>query len=376
MTSGDMECSRFTGTLATWEVWLYKEMLDNRPDAIVLFGSNRPAHVAARRIAKDFGITLISLEEGYLRSGYITCEVGGNNQHSPFMHWTPGNYLSRFMQPIEDRLPVSGSAFIKMRFWAALYYLARDIFSDTSDEFLFHRKREHLLTLSRKWITHVVVRSAAQVFESAKRRMLSRNPGYILVPLQVSSDSQLQLAARGWNTPRLINSALRALADAKCDQKIVFKLHPLGLDRRAIKTLVRAKARELGLDHRRVVVLQTGRMSDLARQSSGMIVINSTSAYSALHHGKPVLVLGDAVYRNEHVATLGNSDADVASFLEARKCKPQSNIESFLADLKSECLLPGDFYFFNGRQTAVEGIVDKLTQLMELKACPRSEAYG
>ena len=63
---------RFTGNYSAWKQWLNIELSSNRPDSIVLFGSNRPAHAIARQIAHDLDINVTSLEEGYLRAGYIT----------------------------------------------------------------------------------------------------------------------------------------------------------------------------------------------------------------------------------------------------------------------------------------------------------------
>ena len=60
-------CVYFTGTLCEWETWLRFELAQNAPDAIVLFGSNRPVHKVARRLADLCGIELLCLEEGYLR---------------------------------------------------------------------------------------------------------------------------------------------------------------------------------------------------------------------------------------------------------------------------------------------------------------------
>lgn len=77
---------RFTGTLDAWEAWLRFEIAQNQPDFIVLFGSSRPAHKVARKIAKIFGIYVLSLEEGYLRAGYVTALVLQNYYPSKAHH--------------------------------------------------------------------------------------------------------------------------------------------------------------------------------------------------------------------------------------------------------------------------------------------------
>ena len=360
-------CAVFSGTDSEWETWVRFEIAQNAPDAIILFGSSRPAHKIARRVAASYGIDVLSLEEGYLRSGYVSCELGGNNQHSPLRSWDakPAPKCGTTMDPA----PASGaqpSSFATMAFWAAAYYLIRDLGSKPSDAHLFHRARERILPMSWRWSLHVLRRLAARVTEFPTRQALHRRSGYILIPLQVASDSQLQAAARGWSTHRLIDGALMALRAAGSDQRLVFKLHPLEPGSAAIKRQILCKASVLGVDRRRIRVLHSGRMGDLAKHSSGMVVINSTSAFSALHHGIPVLVLGDAVFRHGAIVTLGSSGAHIATFFKLRHAKSRRLVDAFFAEIKSQSLIPGDFYVRRGRAVAIAGILGKLQQRQRL----------
>jgi len=103
-------------------------------------------------------------------------------------------------------------------------------------------------------------------------------------------------------------------------------------------------------------------MGELTKQSSGMVVINSTSAFSALHHGVPVLVLGDAIFRHDAIVTLGETEADISAFFKIRHAKSRLLVDAFIAELKSQSVIPGDFYVSRGRQIAIAGIVGKLKQ--------------
>lgn len=355
------ECVRFSGGPNEWETWLRFELSRNTPDAIVLFGSNRPAHNLARHIAEIYDINVISLEEGYLRAGYITCENGGNNQHSSLSHWQPGTEGHGDAHP-SPPAPLA-SSFATMSLWGALYYLVRDIFSQTSDEALFHRRRERALSLAYSWSAHIIRRAVAKVLEARTVRNLRVNRGYTLVPLQVPSDSQLVVASRGWNSHRLINACLLALSRSGSHQRVVFKLHPLDRGGASLKRDILRRTRQLGLSSRRVQVLHTGRLGELARHASGMVVINSTSAFSALNHNVPVLVLGEAVYRHEDVVTTGKTEADVEAFFKLRHAKQRDVIDAFLGCLKAGHLIPGDFYAASGRQVAIAGIIAKINQL-------------
>lgn len=360
--AGAKDCIRFSGSKSEWETFLRFEITQHRPDAIILFGSSRPAHQIARRLAEHFDVDVISLEEGYLRSGYVSAEQGGNNQHSPLAQWsfTSTSRTDVNMAPTAAAL---GSSFATMSFWAAIYYFARDLASKASDNHLLHRRRERVLPLIWSWGVHILCRLSARVVEFPARRALQRSPGYILIPLQVLSDSQIQTAARGWNTPRLIDASLDALLMAGKEQRVVFKLHPLERSSTAIKRLILQKARQSKVDKHRITILHSGRMGDLTRRSSGMVLINSTSAFSALHHDIPILALGEAVFRHDDVVTLGETEADIAAFFKLRRVKSRTTIDAFLTDLKAQSLIPGDFYVSRGRKVAIDGIVEKLKQL-------------
>ena len=60
----------FSGSLGQWRDWLRACLEDGGFDAVVGFGCFRPQHVVARRLAEEAGLAFLSLEEGYLRSGF------------------------------------------------------------------------------------------------------------------------------------------------------------------------------------------------------------------------------------------------------------------------------------------------------------------
>ena len=353
---------RLSLNLTEWESWLRFELTCNPTDCIVLFGSSRPAHKMARQIAHHFNIKVLSLEEGYLRSGYVTVELDGNNQHSRLKSWTPKKHQSIDAGSVPAPMAI-GSSFIAMSVWGAIYYLARDVFSTASDEHLFHRPSERVVPLAWNWCSHMARQGVARITEFSAQRDLHRKPDYILVPLQVSNDSQIQLAARGWTAQKLVDACLNSLTKSDANQRVVFKLHPLERKNALITRLIHRKAKSLGLRAERFAVLNSGRIGELTANSSGMVVINSTSGFSALHHNKPLLVLGDAVFRHDEIATTGNSEEDIRIFFEHRQAKASDVIKQFFDTVKSKCLVPGDFYIAVGRKAAVQHIIEKLEQL-------------
>lgn len=252
-----------------------------------------------------------------------------------------------------------------MSVWGAAYYLARDIFSSSDDEKLFHRKRENPIALSMSWVMHILARLAARVMETRTRRQLlsNRKRPFILVPLQVPSDSQIQSASRGWSNEALIRKTIEALAQSQDGQDLVFKLHPLDRKGRQHRKNIKHWAKRLGVSQD-VRVINSGKLGQITANASGMIVINSTSAFSALHQNKPVLVLGDAIYRHNDIVTVGHSAKDIDDFLRFRTSRHPRDIQTFVHAVQQEALLPGDFYNARGRQAAVTAINQKIDELV------------
>src|SRR3546814_15015681 len=86
-------------------------------DLVILFGSGRPIHRVACKAAKAIGVRILSLEEGYIRPGYVTVEPDGNNADSPLAGRLPPEDF------VEDRKAqeqaVDYDSFRIMAFYAA-----------------------------------------------------------------------------------------------------------------------------------------------------------------------------------------------------------------------------------------------------------------
>ncbi|PIE43412.1 MAG: hypothetical protein CSA50_05945 [Gammaproteobacteria bacterium] len=355
---------RFSGSLSEWESWLSTELTTNRPKAIVLFGSNRPAHRIAHNLAEKFGVPVVALEEGYLRSGYISCELGGNNQRSPLNDWKQDRNNQSACKP----LPVHFS-FVMMCIWGATYYLVRDFTKKTSETVLYHRQTRGILKEAVAWISHMTRRLFFKVKEKSTIDKLTNHSRkhYVLIPLQAPDDAQIHFNSRGWDNRKLVLGCLNALHIVKTEDILVFKTHPLDENSHILIAQLWKEAQSLGLTER-VIVLQSGKLSILAKHSSGMIVINSTSGFSALHHQIPLLVLGSAVFRKPSIVTVGDEQASIVKFLEERSLKCQQTISAFINSVKSEALLPGDFYALTTQRITANHVVRYVQSVIEEKA--------
>ena len=181
-------------------------------------------------------------------------------------------------------------------------------------------------------------------------------------------------AARGWNIERLVDATIRAFVARGAASRLVFKLHPLDGHARSRETMIRAKAEAYGISNA-VLVLHSGSIAQLSIHSKGMILINSTSGMTAIHHGTPLLVMGEAVFRHPSLVHCGNDDADIEAFMDAPWAAEPEHRHAFERFLAREALVPGDFYKRDGRLIAANYIARMVAGKKALKA-QRAKASG
>lgn len=350
---------RFSGGLDAWRDWLAAHLEEARPETIILFGAKRPAHRIARELAKKHAIRVLALEEGYLRSGYVTCEEGGNNDLSPVCGKVP--QLDETVDaPSSAKI---GSSFKIMSWWGFLYFTTRIFLSPKSDEPLIHRPLRGPLTEAAFWLRNILRLATSRWLEAPRIRRLikAHDRDYFLVPLQMPSDSQMGAAARGWNIERLVDATIRAFVEKRTVSKLVFKLHPLDGHAKSREKMIRTIAEANGISDD-VVVLHSGSIAQLSIHSSGMILINSTSGMTAIHHGTPLLVMGEAVFRHESLVHCGDDESDIGAFMEGPWAAEAAQRHAFERFLAREALVPGDFYKRKGRLIAAKHIARSALQ--------------
>src|SRR3546814_3667063 len=94
----------------------------------------------------------------------------------------------------------------------------------------------------------------------------------------------------------------------------------------------------------RVDVIDIGSLGLLTRHSAGMITINSTSGLSAIFHGVPLLVIGDALYANDKLAVCGNGQPNFDAFWTCGHRVSAAIRRRYLSWIRATCLQAGDYY--------------------------------
>lgn len=351
--AGRSKVVAYTGTLADWEAWFAGFLTAAAPDRIVLFGSERQIHTTARKLAKARGIPVVSLEEGYIRPGFITAEAGGNNRHSPVARQIPPG---DFNAPKEAD-PEGFDGFGRMCLYGTAYYVTRTLFTGYAARKLFHRSinpPRDIFCWGRNLARHLL---GADRDARTVDRLIARHEGsYYLVALQVAVDNQLRHAALGWSNARLIMETIRSFASAAPQgRRLVFKVHPLERGHSNDRALITVMSRMLGIAHL-VDVVETGPMGPLTRHAAGIITINSTSGLSAIHHGRPLLIVGDAFYAHPALAICAMGKPDFDAFWTSTHVPDPALRQRYLAWVRHKCLKPGDFYAPEGRKVAAEAV--------------------
>src|SRR5690606_27578819 len=194
-------------------------------------------------------------------------------------------------------------------------------------------------------------------FATVERLLEHHDKRYYLVPLQVSADTQLGRAALGWSNARLIMETLHSFAaSAPPTHRLVFKIHPLERGHSNDRHLAMQVARMLGVE-KRVDVIDTGSLGLLTRHCAGMITINSTSGLSAIYHGVPLMVVGQAFYANEALATCARGNPDFDAFWTGGHVADPQLRQTYLAWLRKVSLKAGDFYVREGMELACQGVL-------------------
>jgi capsular polysaccharide export protein len=328
----------YRGTPQQWAQHLANLADQLAVDCIVLFGQSRHYHAVARAWAESAHIPVVVLEEGYFRPGYVTMELGGVNGYSQTLsrhHWQPSAQLPHGITP-----DISPWHFQKMAWFASCHYAALHLHSTDFPNYQHHRNANPY-SYAAYWLRSWGIKWRKRTPDLRLQKQLLSSPGsYFLVPLQHDGDAQItHHSPYGQNTDFIIN-VLRSFAlHAPSHRKLVFRQHPHSRGGPGHVALIQSLSKELGIGAR-VHHMVEGDTPDLAQHSAGVVLINSTVGLQALERGAPLIVLGDAVYKQPglvHPGTLND-------FWQHPKPPEPQRTAFFLAQIKNLTQMPCSVY--------------------------------
>jgi capsular polysaccharide export protein len=290
-----------------WPAWLTAFAKARRIDAFIVYNANRPYNDDAVRVASELDIEVIQVEQGLIRPQHVTAY--STTTFSPervqalwARHLEKPLCLVR-LTPLPDQVrPVSTVVkIVKMTLMLHLATLFRACFPHYRDQEPL-RFRRYL-----KVVRHALVRlfTRGNDIKVVERCASDWRKRYFLIPLQMPHDVQITHHSPFDDMVDYLEMVTTSFIRAgRPDQKLVIKAHPLCDDRyqREVALLVD----KLGED--RVAFLHQGDAQCLLENALGVVTINSTMGLTALRHGLPVKVLGDAIYDVPELTSPGDLD--------------------------------------------------------------------
>lgn len=347
----------FRGRDYRWPGFIDHYLRKHQITDLVLFGDSRPPHMIAIKIARELGVRVHVFEEGYVRPDWVTLERDGVNGHSTLpraIDWYRQQTVSA--PPVVAYPPVP--SYRTARGWAAFFYYAEVVLQ--SWRFPFHgshRDRDPV------WEGITYLRRFRQADKDRARAdaslCLARGRTYFLFPLQLNSDYQIRIHSEFGTMMTALHAVLENFARyAPKDVWLVIKEHPLDSGLNDWRRHIEAARKQLGLGDR-VIFVEQADLLELVHDAKGIVTINSTSGTLALSAGKPVKVLGKAVYDLPDITDQQPLD----DFWTSPTAPDPSAWEAFYRVLAQRCLIHGAFLSNVGIDLLVDVATGRLTEI-------------
>ena len=331
---------RYTGRPEALADWLRELMRRQRIDAVVLFGQMRPVHCVAREVALELGVGIFVFEEGYLRPNYVTIERRGVNALSRLPRsasFYAAQNLPRHPAPQPTTQNIRRTALI-----AAAYGIAAIALRPWFPHQTYHRSLNPVtepLRWARSYLRYLRYKISEQGFH-ARLTSPDLSKRWFLVPLQVQSDSQVTHHSPYASIEAFISDVMASFAEHAPDEAgLVIKHHPMDRAYSDYRRFIHQEAERLNIAHR-VVYLHDQHLPTLLDHTCGVVTINSTVGLQALHHGAPVITLGESVYSMPGLVHSG----PLASFWQAPGKVNQALYLRFRHHLIAHTQLNASFY--------------------------------
>lgn len=341
----------YRGTMEEWPSWLEQQLRRLQIDMVFLFGDCRPIHQEARVLATRLGVEVWVFEEGYVRPDYVTLERFGVNGYSK---------LPRAADAYREELPAVptqhpvGNPYWNMVRSGCWYFTVGALAKPFFPHYLHHRPLTIVEAIP--WVRSAWRKLWYRWKERGQEEKLTTyfSHRYFLAPLQVHNDAQVLVHGDMTGVQQFIANTVRSFAHhAPKDTLLVFKHHPMDRGYRSYSRLIRSVARRAKVSQR-VVYIHDQHLPTLLAHARGVVVINSTVGFSALHHGTPTMVCGNALYDMHGLTYQGRLDDFWAA---APRSKPDATLyRRFRHHLIAKTQLNGSFY----KPLAVPGSVGGL----------------
>lgn len=344
----------YAGLMGRWPLFFDRVVLDWGITDLVLFGDCRPVHQVAIRLAQLRGIHVHVFEEGYIRPDWMTLERDGVNGHSPITR-DPDVILAvaRALPPI-PKLPTITADF-KRRARDSYWHYHHVFFAKLRFPFYRTHRQGSLFLDALGWLLKFVRKSGRDA-QAEQTIQCLKGSEFFLFPLQLTGDYQIRVHSPFRSMGVAMEYVLESFAQhAPQNASLLIKEHPLDSRYMSWRRKIMRKSRQLGVEAR-VHHIDGGDLQKLTEASLGMVCVNSTSGTLALEAGKPVAVLGEAVYNVPGVTHQSGLD----TFWSRPEMPDMVLYDAFKRMLHAQCLVRGGLASKSGVETLVENSAKRL----------------
>lgn len=345
----------YVGLESRWPGYIARFLQERQITDLVVYGDCRPKHAAAIKAAKAVGVRVQVFEEGYIRPDWVTLERDGVNGNS-MLPRDPEWYIeqARNLPPVPSFAPIH--SFQSTRGWGAFFYYAQFVLQYWRFPFHHSHRPSDPVAEGIEWLRRFQRRKQ----EYARTALAQRNldgADYVLFPLQLDSDYQIRLHSSFAGMRPAIVKVLSSFAEhAPPTMRLAVKEHPLDPGLNDWLRITQEEAARFGVADR-VDFIEHGDLLDLVQHARGMVTVNSTAGTLALIEGKPVAVMGTAVY--DIVGITHQSGLD--QFWRAPQPPNPKTFDAFYRVLIDRCLLHGAFLSGDGIGMLINAAADRLT---------------
>lgn len=348
--------NRSIAGLASW----YDDVLEREGVTdVLMFGDCRDVHSPIHEIAKVRGTRVHVFEEGYVRPYWLTLERHGVNGRS-LLPRDPESYLAA--QATTPPCPLgieTGYTLFERAAHDMRYRAANLAFAGYFRHYRSHRPRNGVIEyagLARRALEGRGHRAKAL---AVTRELQTSQRPYFLFPLQLNSDAQIVVHSPFDSVCDAISKVVRSFAlHGHGDAWLVIKNHPLDTGLIDYRRYAQKVAQECDVGER-LHFIDAGHLPTLLELARGVVVINSTVGLSALHHKRPLVTLGSAIYGMAGLTWQGSLDA----FWTEGQAPDENLYRAFLNVVVHRTQINGDFYTQTGMRMAIPSAIQRIEDL-------------
>lgn len=323
---------------------------------ILLLGEQRPYHRIAIAAARARGITVIATDFGYIRPDWIILERDGHNALSRYPRDPPSIRALAEGLPPYDETRRHADDFPTQARWDVLFHV-----SNLSPWPFRHFRSFQLYPVLPAYVgtgLRLLRRNATRRRAEALLASLPEDAPFFVFAMQMENDYSIRAYSHynDMDTP-LRETVTSFAAHAPPTAQLAVKVHPFDPGLKNWPRRLARMARAAGVAGR-VHLVDAIELDPLILRGAGMITVNSTSGIRALQLGKPVLALGEALYRVPGMT----HEAGLDSFWRHAHLPDAELTDAFLRGIAHHLHVRGVFYAPEGLAAAVAATVERLEQ--------------